>query len=611
MNDVGARVTRDGVVFTVWAPAAPRLAVDIEGRGRREMTRGEDGVHELAWPGAAPGDRYWLVFDDGRRRADPASRYQPEGIEGPSEIVDPASFAWTDQAWRGVGDPGRQVIYEMHVGTFTREGTWRAAMPHLEGLAALGVTTIEMMPVGEFPGRFGWGYDGVFWFAPSHLYGRPEDLAAFVDAAHGTGLAVVLDVVYNHFGPVGNYLRDFAPAFFSTTHRSEWGEAIELCAGGDGGRVRAFIRDNARAWIADYHLDGLRLDATHQYFDEPDARLVPEIARAARAAAGRRRIFVAAENEPQDVAQLRSSADDGCDALWNEDWHHAAMVALTGRREGYLSDYTGSAREFASMVRHGCLYQGQWYAWQGKPRGTRTRGLRRDALVQFLQNHDQVANLAHGERPDRRADAAAWRALSSLLLLSPGIPLLFQGQEYGATTPFCYFADADPGLAAAIREGRAAFLEQFPGHRDPRSHEAMPDPADVATFHRSRLRRGEGVPEVAALYADLLAMRRDDPVIGHVNSAEVAIDASAIDDTVLLVRYEHHTMGARLIVVNLGPRRRLEPMNDPLLAPPGPGATWRLRWSSEAVEYGGGGVAPMDPEGPWTLPPRSALVLVD
>ena len=323
----GAQVHEGGVHFSVWAPAQARVGLVIEGRAELEMARDNDGFFTADVEGARAGDRYQLRLEQGLR-PDPASRFQPGGPFEPSQIVDAQSFGWTDANWKGAPPSHRQVLYELHLGTFTEEGTWTAAMAHLPRLADLGVTTVEVMPVAEFAGNFGWGYDGVQPFAPSRLYGTPDEARAFVNRAHEAGLAVILDVVYNHFGPSGNFIREFAPTFLGAA--GEWGESINFDRV-DASHVRAFVVNNAVHWIEEYHFDGLRFDATQAISDTSQEHIVSEICREARAAAGSRHLFLVGESESQDVRLLRRSGTfpDGLDAIWNEDWHHAAFVALT------------------------------------------------------------------------------------------------------------------------------------------------------------------------------------------------------------------------------------------------------------------------------------------
>jgi maltooligosyltrehalose trehalohydrolase len=502
------------------------------------------------------------------------------------------------------------VLYEMHLGTFTRDGTWKAAEQHLGGLRKLGITTIEVMPISEFSGRFGWGYDGVDLFAPSHLYGTPDDARHFVDTAHQLGLAVILDVVYNHFGPVGNFIRDFAPAFFGKP--GEWGDTINY-DGDDSGPVRRFMIENAAFWIAEYHFDGLRFDATHGIFDTSAEHVLSEMCAAARAAAGPRRVFLVGESEPQDTTLLRTRGAyrDGLDAIWNEDWHHSAFVALTGRREAYFSDYRGTAGELASMARHNLLYQGQWYSWQRHRRGGLAFGLPAAHFVSFLENHDQIANTGLGWRLFHLADRAKWRTFTALLFAGPQLPMLFQGQEFASSSPFVYFADHEGELAEAVRKGRLEFMSQFPGLAVPEMQQTLDDPADEAAFDKCKLAREEDLyPNrwSISLHKDLLQLRASDPVLSRLGTTDVLVDASSPAELLLLIRYVSGE-GSRLIVANLGPDLYF-PLNDPLVAAQ-PGRKWKLLWSSEFPRYGGGGTLPFPDDAPWVVRGCSATILAD
>jgi maltooligosyltrehalose trehalohydrolase len=453
----------NGVDFRVWAPRCKKVEVVFEtSRGvtgdALELRRDAQGYFsELAQHGRA-GMLYRFRLDGGETLLpDPASRFQPDGPHGPSMIVDPGQYRWNDQGWPGVRLPG-QVIYELHIGTFTRDGTWRSAMEELEELARIGITVIEVMPVNEFPGRFGWGYDGVDLFAPTRLYGAPDDFRGFVDRAHSLGLGVILDVVYNHIGPDGNFLKSFSEDYFTDRHKTDWGDALNY-DGKNSEPVREFFITNAGYWIDEYHLDGLRLDATDNIYDSSDKHVLAEISERVRQAAGARSTIVAAENEAQHVNLVRPIAEGGygLDGLWNDDFHHTARVALTGKREAYYTDYGGSPQELISAAKWGYLYQGQWYKWQGKRRGTPSRGLRPWTFIQYLENHDQISNFGFGERIHMYSNPGSYRTLTALLLLAPGTPLLFQGQEFGASSPFTFFADHNPELAKLVRTGRLKF----------------------------------------------------------------------------------------------------------------------------------------------------------
>ena len=421
----------------MWAPSRKEIAAVIDGRDF-SLEQEDDGYFSGLVREAAAGTLYKLRVDGGDAFPDPASRFQPEGVHGPSQVVDPM---FDFREWDGV--PEKRVLYEMHVGTFTREGTYAAAMEHFPTLADTGINVIELMPVNEFPGEFGWGYDGVDLWAPTRLYGTPDDLRRFVDEAHANGIAVILDVVYNHLGPDGSYLTKFTPDYVTTKYENEWGEAVNFAARG----VREFVCENAAYWIDEFHFDGLRVDATQSMFDESEPHILRELTDAVRAAANGRTTFIVAENEPQNRAIV---TEHGFDATWNDDWHHAAMVAITGNREAYYVDYLGKPQEFVSMAKLGFLYQGQWYSWQKKKRGTSSIDIPPEKLVVFLQNHDQVANSERGERIYNGA-------MTAFLLLQPQTPLLFQGQEFGATTPFTYFADHEPELAAKVVKGATSF----------------------------------------------------------------------------------------------------------------------------------------------------------
>jgi maltooligosyltrehalose trehalohydrolase len=627
---VGAEVLAGGgVSFRVWAPKWRRVEVVFEPRHGGERERGAlsplalepepDGYFSGVAEEARAGDLYRFRLDGGEAFPDPASRFEPEGPHGPSEIVDPSAFRWTDQAWPGPPAAGH-VLYELHAGTFTPEGTWEAAARELPALAELGITMLEVMPIAEFPGRFGWGYDGVDLFAPSHLYGRPDDLRRFVDRAHALGLAVALDVVYNHLGPSGNYLPQFSDHYLSPRRATDWGQAVNFDGEGSG-PVRDFVLANAGYWIEEFHLDGLRLDATQDIHDDSADHVLAAIARRVRQAAGRRRTFSTAENERQE-ARLVRPADPrlpleqrglGLDALWNDDFHHSAVVALTGRREAYYTDYRGTPQELISLAKHGFLYQGQLYAWQEQRRGGPALDLPRTAFIHFLENHDQVANSARGVRLHQRTDPGCHRALTALLLLAPQPPLLLQGQEHGASAPFLYFADHEGELGEAVRRGRLEFLRQFESLRDEALQAGVPDPASPETFNRCKLdpaeRRREG--PAWALHRDLLRLRREDPVFRAHAAGEAgagALDGAVLGPEAFVLRFFGGAAGDRLLLVNLGTDLELVPAPEPLLAPPA-GARWRTLWSSEAPAYGGGG-AP-EPEGVdgWWIAGRAALVL--
>jgi maltooligosyltrehalose trehalohydrolase len=600
----------DGCVrFRVWAPGARHCEVVVDGRGAPGLLeRAADGHFEGRVSGVEAGARYAFRLDGNGPYPDPCSRFQPDGPHGPSMVVDPAAFAWQDTAWRGIGMRG-QVFYELHVGTFTAEGTFDAAARELPELARLGITCVEVMPVADFPGRWNWGYDGVNLYAPYHGYGDCEAFKRFVDAAHRHGLAVILDVVYNHLGPDGNYLKCFSPAYFTDRYANEWGEAINF-DGPDAGPVREYFVGNACYWVREFHLDGLRLDATQSIHDAGPRHVLAELVTAARAAAAPRGIILVAENEPQASRHLlpQEQGGYGLDAMWNDDFHHSARVALTGRHEGYFHDHRGRAQEFVAAAKRGFLFQGQHYHWQKKPRGEPVTTQPAWAFVHFLQNHDQVANTLHGERVCRLASPGRLRAMVALTLLGPETPLIFMGEEMNASQPFTFFADHRAELARQVHGGRREFVAQFESFATPAAQARVQDPAAAATFQACKLDFAERETHTAtyALYRDLLALRREDPVIARQD--RFALDGTVLADGAFALRWFDAEHGDRLLVVNLGAQVDLAPAPEPLLAPPYRGR-WTLAWSSDEPRYGGlGAIAPCGAAG-WTLPGDSASLL--
>jgi maltooligosyltrehalose trehalohydrolase len=612
---IGAELQPEGGVhFRVWAPTARRIDVVHEkpssGSALTPLSAEGNGYFSGTLRDATAGTRYRYRIDSGERLfPDPASRFQPDGPHDCSQVVDPASFQWTDAEWRG--QPlGGAVIYEMHIGTFTREGTWRSAIEELPALAALGITVLEVMPVAEFSGRFGWGYDGVDLFAPTRLYGRPDDMRAFVDRAHALGMAVILDVVYNHLGPDGAYLKPFSAAYFTDRYQNEWGEPLNF-DGEDSGPVREYFIANAGYWVDEFHIDGLRLDATQQIFDASAVNVMVEITRRVREAAAGRHTLVIAENEPQDVQLVKAPEHGGygMDGLWNDDFHHAAIVATTGRNEAYYSDYFGSAHELLAAAKQGFIYQGQRYRWQGKRRGSVTRGISPAALVNYVQNHDQVANSAFGKRLHDLTSPGRYRAITALLLLAPGTPMLFQGQEFAASSPFLFFADHRDELAAAVRKGRAEFLSQFPSIATTDVKEHLADPADQATFERCKLDHGERESHAAVLdlHRDLLTLRREEPCFRAQRRED--LDGAVLGPEAFVLRYFGAAGDDRLLIVNLGRALHFFPSPEPLLAPPAHGQRWTSLWCSEDAKYGGAGSPPLEGDDGWRIPGEGAFVL--
>jgi maltooligosyltrehalose trehalohydrolase len=543
---------------------------------------------------ARAGSRYgFRLPGDERVYPDPASRWLPDGPDGLSAIVDLGAYRWRDTSWRGAALPG-QVLYELHVGTCTRVGTWRAAEALLPELREVGVTVIQMMPVAEFAGRFGWGYDGVQWFAPMHAYGEPADLQHFVDAAHDIGLGVILDVVYNHLGPSGNVLGRFDRRWESARHRNDWGAAVNFDGDGAAG-MRELVLESVRYWIREFHMDGLRIDAAHEIVDDSSDHILAAIARTAREAAGRRRVILVAEHEPQNARLMRAPAAGGygLDGMFNEDFHHSCRVALTGVREAYLSDYRGTSREWLAAALWGFLFQGQYYPWQQQPRGAPARDCHPGQFVCFLENHDQVANSADGRRLIDLAAESWWRALSALLLLGPWTPLLFQGQESGAATPFRFFADHAPDLQAAVVAGRRAFIAQFTRFADAADSSAPSPALGKSAYDACRMQGGhERAARCRLLYRDLLSLRRDDPALGP---HAVRLSGTTCGERTLLLRFDGATAPSdRLLVVNLDADLDLASLPEPLVAAPA-GCDWHASWCSEEVRYGGAGAAASAP----------------
>jgi maltooligosyltrehalose trehalohydrolase len=604
---VGAQLTTDGAAFRVWAPNHKTVDVSLEG-AKHPLEEEENGYWSASIFEIKEGALYSFLLDGQGRYSDPASRFQPQGPHGPSQVINPDRFSWTDGNWPGISGHG-QVVYEMHVGTFTREGTWQAAICELKELVNLGVTVLEIMPVADFAGSFGWGYDGVNLFAPTRNYGVPDDFRAFVDAAHAEGLAVILDVVYNHVGPDGNFLSLFAGDYFTQKYKTDWGEAINF-DGENSKAVREFYTANAAYWIKEFHLDGLRLDATQNIYDSSNNHILTDVVRAARAAAGDRSIFIVGENEPQDVQLIRC---DGCggyglDALWNDDFHHSAMVAATGSREAYYSDYLGSPQELVSATKYGFLYQGQWYAWQKQRRGTSAIFAKPASFVSFLQNHDQVANSARGQRLDQLTTFGRLKALTTLCLLGPSTPMLFQGQEFASSAPFLFFADHKPELAELVRKGRADFLDQWRSLSERKLR--YDDPSARETFEKCKLdfseRRMHG--EIYALHRDLIQLRKSEPLFARQTRD---LDGEVLGPEAFALRFfcEGYS-NDRLMIVNLGPELRLNSCPAPLLAPADGAKNWIVQWSTEDVRYGGNGTPPLDQmDSYWIVPAHSAVVL--
>ncbi len=490
----GAQLDDASVAYRLWAPAAQRVELVLgypHAAAPIIMDRREGGWFEHVAPRAAAGARYAFRVDDGLTVPDPASRSNPDGVHAASEVVDPAAYRWNDAQWRG--RPWFDaVIYELHVGTFTHGGTFADAVARLDALVDLGVTALELMPVAAFPGERNWGYDGVLPFAPAATYGAPDDMKALIDAAHGRGLMVLLDVVYNHFGPEGNYLSAYAPQFFTARHRTPWGDAIDF-DGAHSHTVREFFIHNALYWLHEYHLDGLRLDAIHAIADDSRPDFVTELAERVRASIGNaRQVHLVLENDRNEAHYLSRDGDGVAvlaTAQWNDDLHHPLHVIATGETDGYYADYADApAADFARALAEGFVFQGQPSAHRGGAlRGEVSTGLPPAAFVSFAQNHDQIGNRALGERLAILAEPDLLHALVACVLLAPQTPMLFMGEEFGARTPFLFFCDFGAELARAVTQGRRGEFKHFARFYDPAAQAMIPDPNDVATFMASKL----------------------------------------------------------------------------------------------------------------------------
>jgi maltooligosyltrehalose trehalohydrolase len=607
----------DQTRFRIWAPKAQQVDLVIEENAAKDSRRTfhaliaeKDGF--FSGSANAGAGTYYRFRVNNRFYPDPASRFQPDGPHGPSCIVDPTRFQWTDSHWPGPAAAGLkgQIIYEMHIGTFTREGTWRAAAQQLEELARIGITVIEMMPVADFPGKFGWGYDGVNLFAPTHLYGAPDDLRSFIDRAHSLGLGVILDVVYNHFGPDGNYLGALSDDYLTSGNVNEWGDAINF-DGPNSAPVREFFITNGRYWIEEFHFDGFRFDALHAVRDQSSDYIIAAVGRAARKAAGARSIILIAENDRQEARMVRSrnKGGDDLDGMWNDDFHHSAVVALTGRKEAYYDDYRGTPQEFISAAKYGFLYQGQALSWQKALRGSSTVGISPEAFVCFIENHDQIANTGPGERVRFQTSAARYRAMTALLLLGPWTPLLFQGEEFGASSPFMFFTDVgDASVRNAIRKGRAEWLAPFLSLSEEEARKALPAPDDPEVFERCKLDFSEREKnrQLYDLHIDLLKLRREDSRFCQQKSD--SIDGAVLGTRSFLLRYFSGENDDRLLLINFGESHVLHPASEPLLAPQ-LGYGWEMLWTSESSRYGGAGSPITVASERWILPGEATVAL--
>jgi maltooligosyltrehalose trehalohydrolase len=553
--------------FRVWAPRASRVDVVVSGAARHPL----DGPDARGWfsaevPTAGPGDDYAYSLDGGDPRPDPRSPWQPQGVHGPSRLVDHSAFPWTDDAWNGGVPLAQAVIYELHVDTFSPDETYEGVIPKLDHLVDLGVTAVELLPVAEYPGRWGWGYDGVDLYAPNNLDGGPEGLKRLVDACHAQGLSVILDVVYNHLGPSGNYLGEYGP-YFTERYGTPWGEAVNL-DGPDSDPVREFIIDNALMWFRDYHVDGLRLDAIHAIVDTSATHILEELS--LRVEELDRKRFLIAEsdlNDPRIVAD-RAVGGYGMDAQWSDDFHHALHAALTGERVGYYADF-GSIAQLGKALRQAFVYDGCYSEHRRRRHGRTPVGIPATRFLEYLQDHDQVGNRARGERSSMLLSPGLLKVAAALVLLGPSVPMLFQGEEWAASTPFQYFTDHDdPELGRAVTEGRRREFASFGW--DP---EEVPDPQDPETFRRSKLRWDEVAEpahaEILEWHRRLIALRRATPELTDGRFDDVSVDYSEDDAGRWLV----YSKGPLTVAANLGDAPvtvRVPPLAVTVLSSAGP-----------------------------------------
>jgi maltooligosyltrehalose trehalohydrolase len=583
----GAEVQPDGtVLFRIWAPEADFITLSIAGSDLEiPLAARPGGWHELVTSEAQAGTRYRYILPDGTRVPDPASRFQPEDVRGPSEVIDPASYRWKDSSWNG--RPWVEaVIYELHIGAFTQEGIFLAAIEKLDYLVDLGVTAIEIMPVGDFPGRRNWGYDGVLLYAPDSSYGRPEHMKALVEAAHLRGLMVILDVVYNHFGPDGNFLSLYAPKIFTDRHKTPWGDAVNFDSHGSE-VVREFIIHNALYWIEEFNLDGLRLDAVHTIKDDGPRHVLDELAQRVRAASTRP-VHLILENERNQASRLiRNQRGEPVEftAQWNDDIHHVLHTAATLESDGYYRDYKDDTKKLGRALAEGFAFQGEVMSTLKSARGEPSAHLPSDAFVAFIQNHDQVGNRAFGERLGSIAPVEAVRAVAAVYLLLPQTPMLFMGEEWGSLQPFLFFCDFDGELGELVRKGRREEFSSFPEFRDPEIRETIPDPQSEATFRASKLDWSQvqkgAHGEWLEWYRRILEVRKT-LVIPHVRAmGGYAGTYKVIGPNAVIVRFSN-TDGTQKLVLTAN----LSKTSTDGFPPPGGNSIWQEGPSQVATTMG-------------------------
>jgi maltooligosyltrehalose trehalohydrolase len=589
---LGAQPVAGGTRFTVPSPEARSVEVSVGRLGEeaswRPLERLDDGTWSVLVPGAVAGGRYLFRVDGGPAWPDPASRFQPDGVHAASQIIDPAAYQWQSKEWTGIAREDA-VIYELHVGTFTPEGTFAAARLKLPWLKALGVTAVQLMPIADFPGRSNWGYDGVALFAPARCYGHPDQLRAFVDHAHQLGLAVYLDVVYNHLGPDGAYMAAYLPRVFSTRHSSPWGRGLNFDEEGSALLRRYFI-ENAVHWVVEYRIDGLRFDATHAIVDDSPRHVLAEVTAEVRQAARGRHVQLIAEDNRNLASMMRPPEQGGLgfDAAWADDFHHQMRRLLAGDADGYYADFTGRIGDVAATLRQGWFFRGQYSGYQQGLRGSPPEELPYSSFVIAIQNHDQVGNRAFGERLHHQIDAAAYRAASTLLLLAPETPLMFMGQEWAAGAPFLFFTDHEPALGKLVTEGRRKEFQRFESFSRPDAVATIPDPQHVSTFERSRLNWDESLltPHsfVAQLYRAILALRRQWQT-GHARRDQVTVTPVPPFGIAMVFRNDPTTVRALAVWLQGAGSVGIDLPPAPSASPGSEEPEWRVVLTTESAKH--------------------------
>ncbi len=585
LRSQGAELLKTGVRYRTWCKheSVTVNVVDQAGATLRTLPLELEGggYFSMIDRAGAAGDRYFYRLGESQGWPDPASRFQPDGVHGPSMVIDPASFQWSDDTWTAP-TLSNLIIYELHIGTFTGEGTFRSAIDRLEHLAALGITAVELMPLADFPGDRNWGYDGVMPYAPARAYGTPDDLRALVDATHALGLAVILDAVYNHLGPDGNYTSVFHEEYQSNAVHTPWGAGLNYAAPA----VRAFFVENAPYWMREFHIDGFRLDATHEIADASPRHILAEIAAAVNSLGG----FVLAEDDRNLPQLLMPATRDGMgfDGAWADDFHHVVRVMLTGSREGYYANYEGTPGELAQTLTHGWLYRGQAQRTSGKARGGDPAELIPQQFVFCISNHDQVGNRALGERLSHVVSPAAYRAASALICVVPQTPMLFMGQEWAASTPFQFFTDHNAELGPLVTEGRRKEFQHFPAFQDPEVRNSIPDPQAPSTFANSKLHWEElHDPQhagVLLLYREFLELRQTHPAFRERSRDNLLVAELGDGIVAMLLGQPGEYSGA--VLIDLVGGHNMPAMDDPRLTAGG-GRDWQPLLSSNEARFGG------------------------